>query len=352
MRHLDVAPELAKITPADAKAGKQGVFTFIARSPDLQIILEKEFGRPNLCLKVFKDKLEPLDKFCWSQGSLLAECTRVQNLFALEGFAPRVYEIVLVNGQNWAQVTDYVETEGEPDRPAVAEMMARRKLSAVVNSNPKNWVGKWLVDFQAFAFIQPEAYEKSLVSQAYEVAAWGSRDEPYQAIGELQTEGQRDFGHRAIAMRLDEIDFTGKTVLDLGCNLGVFCHEVYARGAKRAVGVDLPHVTELASELANWLGYWNLDFFGLHLPAGKDQIAPLSKIDQFDVVLALSVDRQVGYAPWMAGLVAEGGTFYLEGHVAQHEVTFRARLEEDFIEVECLGATRDHGPRPLFRCRK
>src|SRR5712692_11853622 len=34
-------------------------------------------------------------------------------------------------------------------------------------------------------------------------------------------------------------DFSGKTVLDVGCSLGYFCLEALARGARRAVGWEL-----------------------------------------------------------------------------------------------------------------
>ncbi|NIP87209.1 MAG: hypothetical protein GTO03_17270, partial [Planctomycetales bacterium] len=153
---------------------------------------------------------------------------------------------------------------------------------------------------------------------------------------------------RSMVMRLEEVDWSGKDVLDLGCNLGVTGWEFARRGARRVVGVDLPHVAQVARELANWVGWWNVDVLGLRLPAERERIVELSGLEGFDVVLALSVDRQIGYAPWMAELCRE--VFFLEGHVPDKEETYRERLEADFKRVEFLGATRDHGPRPVFRC--
>jgi hypothetical protein len=208
--------------------------------------------------------------------------------------------------------------------------------------NPKNWIGGKLVDFQAWVFHDRDAYVEGLIERAHKYAAWGSRSEPYQSL--LGVKGQRDQNRRAQAMGLDEIDFTGKTVLDLGCNLGLFCQDALQRGAQRATGVDLPHVAEVAYELANWNCAWNADFLGLHLP--RESLPQ----DSWDIVYALSVDRQIGYSKWMADLSSE--LFFLEGHVPDQEVTYRERLEEHFSKVEFLGMTRDHGPRPLFRCWK
>ncbi len=42
--------------------------------------------------------------------------------------------------------------------------------------------------------------------------------------------------------------------------------------------------------------------------------------------------------------------FYLEGHVPDREDTYQPQLEELFPTVDYLGMSRDHGPRPLFRC--
>jgi hypothetical protein len=88
----------------------------------------------------------------------------------------------------------------------------------------------------------------------------------------------------------------------------------------RYTGVDLPHVAETAFEVSNWLGFWNLDFIGLHLPGERDRLG-----GPYEAVFALSSDQ---------------------------EETYRPQLEELFGEVEYLGMTRDHGPRPVFRCRR
>jgi len=70
--------------------------------------LDDFYGRKNLCLKLFKNSGHiwgypgPLGQ------STIAESTIVQNLVAIRGFAPRVYDLVLVNGKV-GQVTDFLE---------------------------------------------------------------------------------------------------------------------------------------------------------------------------------------------------------------------------------------------------
>jgi len=71
-------------------------------------------------------------------------------------------------------------------------------------------------------------------------------------------------------------------------------------------------------------------------------------------VLALAVDRQVGYGYWMRELVRPGGAFWLEGHVPDKRSTYEDVLEVGWGEgnVEFLGMSRDHGPRPIFKCKR
>lgn len=338
MKRIKVAPELL----AQKNKLFHGAFTILASNQPLAGILEEIYGRPGLSLKVFKQPAKPLDEFLWGKMPLV-ECTKIQNIFAMHSFAPRVYDIILVNGKI-AQVTELALPGGEFDKDQFHKARREHSIRVSWDVNDKNLVGSMLVDFQAFWFPRPEDYVNDLVERAYKYAAWGSRSEPYQSV--LGMASQRDFDHRVKMMRLAEVDFIGKTVLDLGCNLGNFSRYAHDRGAKLVVGVDLPATAEVAYEIANWLDYWDIDFWKLRLPHQKDVIS-----GKFDVVFALVMDQHIGgYAPWVAELCKD--TFYLEGHVPQREETFRDKLERDFSGVEFLGMTRDHGPRPLFRCRK
>ena len=221
------------------------------------------------------------------------------------------------------------------------DMKEKYLLDTRWDMNYKNWCGGLLVDFQAWRFGDKEMYKQRLVDLAYKHTAWGSRSDPYQGI--FGHESQREMSLRVEAMKLDEIDFQGRSVLDIGCNLGEFCREAARDGARRVVGVDLPHVVEVAFELSNWLEYWNVDFIGASLPSQRDRIE-----GGFDVVYALSC-KQCKPFPWLFEHCDD--VLYIEGHVPEKEHHYRPMLEEHFGSVECLGSTRDHGPRPLLRCR-
>jgi len=345
---LAIPPAL--LTPAhqgDRRA--TGVFSYVAHGPDLARILAREYGREGLCLKVFRRDAQPLDEFYWGDtGNLLTDCTRAQNLFALEGFAPRVYDVALVNGAHWAQVTDYVEDDGrEFDRAACrTQVVDRYKVRCRSGDmNPANWIGSQMVDFQHH-FLHGD-YEADLVRRCTAGAAWGSRNDAYQAAGLAMDAQRTGAGARARAMQWDEVDWAGATVLDVGCNLGALCQEAHDRGALRVVGVDKPHVAKLAYEVANWRGYWNLDFVGAMLPGEAGDIVRQTGIAEFDVVLALSA-KQTRPDPWAFALCKR--VCFFEGHVPDREETWRPVLERRFGRVEFLGATKDHGVRPLFRC--
>jgi len=320
-----------------------GAFCFIAHGDDLGTILEAHYGRDNLCLKVFREEMDSQnpEALAWGKGVTLGQATRAQNLFAWHGLAPRVVGIVTVAGNRAAQVTEYVEDDGGTfDRDKAAAMCQEHGIRAQTHDmNPRNWIGSQQVDFQYYYL--PDEYLVGLRDRVYQHAAWGSREEPYQAVPVLDLPGQRDQAHRAEVLRLKETHWKGKRVLDIGCNLGALGWYLSWYGA-RYVGVDLPHVVETAFEVSNWLGHWNLDFVGLNLPGEREQLE-----GPYDAVFALSC-QQVKPLPWAAGLTSD--LFYLEGHVPDQEGTYRPQLEELFGEVEYLGMTRDHGPRPVFRC--
>jgi hypothetical protein len=329
---------------------EDGAFCFIARGLHIETVLEAHYGRPGLCLKVFRAEATPLSEFCWSPkvGVPLTMCTKAQNLFARHGYAPRVYDIALINNEHWAQVTTYIENDGgELDRDDCRQEVVRYYPVSTRGGDPneKNIIGSKLVDFQHHCL--GHRYKPAMLERIKAATAWGSRPEPYQSIPGLGLESQRDTAHRLQMMGWDEMNLVGKTVLDVGANLGAFCHEAYVRGALRVVGVDRPHVADVAHEVANWYGYWNIDFIGAGLPAEADKITAISGIDVFDIVLALSC-KQVKPLEWLFPLMGE--VLFLEGHVPQREHTYREALEAEFAEVEFLGMTKDHGLRPLFRC--
>jgi tRNA (mo5U34)-methyltransferase len=79
-----------------------------------------------------------------------------------------------------------------------------------------------------------------------------------------------------------EIDFKGKSVVDLGCNFGFFSFLTARQGASAVTGLDyLPEVVEGAGHLASVLGYDNVFFKKFDIEK------PTTDIGKFDIAMLL-----------------------------------------------------------------
>jgi len=265
--------------------------------------LEKIYCRKNLCLKVFR-----YDDAFWGRGFAegegpILESTKVQNLMALIGLAPRVYEVVEVKGKI-AQVCDYLEG----DLYAVPISDGRFEFNKKEIKMSYNFIDGKLVDFQAAVFVDYEGYRAKVLKEAQELTQWpwGGRG-LYQSLS--YCDGKRNTQERLKMLQFR--DFKDKNVLDIGCNIGVFCREACRLGARRVVGLDIPKIVKIASELAILDGYFNIDFYGVDLKkmTGK-KLKKLTGIDKFDIHLYLAMEDYLDWPDW----VKNCKTLYYEGH--------------------------------------
>lgn len=363
------------------RPGNAGSKTKVLYAGALEQALFETYGRRDLCLKVFKHgiRLPSLEGDRWGSGVSFMEAAKIQNLCALYGKAPRIYDIVKVKYEGskeggermcYAQVTDFVqgsypeETPPPPDLEAVRELVGLNQYLG--SADRKDWIDGQLLDFEKLRFAKRGAdqfvskedripYIDSGASYLAELRERIPKVRKYQAVPELDIQGRRDMAYRVEKMRLDEIDFEGKTVLDIGCNLGAFCRYAWDRGAKRVVGIDAV-TAQWAAEIANWLEYWNLDFFQLAVPQdGPEKIAELSGIESFDIVFLLAMIRRVsGWAPWLSNCCKE--VMYLESHHTddpEKKIEGLTRnLSPSFDRIEDLGLITDDRKRVLLRCWK
>lgn len=363
---LTIDPTLLTPHPDTSEAS----YCFVAYSPEIEAVLGALYGRQGLCLKVFPpEKQRKVDKQGRSRdvGRLenvewtkvpLAEASEVQNLFALYGVAPRVYDIVWINGMQAAQVTDWLTDNGRDRQDQLwRELVDQYVIETMRNLDmgEGNWLGDKMFDYGAMCWADRDAYVEELTEEAY-TRRGECIGSSYQPVGGLEIRGRRDIGSRLEKMRLDEMDFQGATVLDIGSNLGAFCREAHDRGALRVMGVDRREIPMLAGQVNNLLGYWNLDFLRLKLKEGLDNLKRIrgrTGFEQFDAVFCMAVVNYFGgYGSWIAELCRPGGVMYLEGHGGEMPERYHAALVRDFERVEFLGMTDDNYLRPLFRCWK
>jgi hypothetical protein len=343
---FDIGKDLLIPHPATHKSS----YCFVAYNPKLERILQEVYGRSGLCLKVFK---RPLGKhtpytFGWGKKPLY-EVTKVQNLMARRGIAPRVYDLVKVNGHA-AQVTQFIEPNGQdPTLERLKELIAEYRIKSRKgwDIGERNWVGDQFVDFSGFYFSDRNWYAKQLTNRAHT-----RRDRyigvAYQAVLDLGIKGTRNNQHRIDVLQLDKIDFKGKTVLDIGCNLGAFSRYAHGRQAKRIVGVD--RIADLTFEINNWLGYFNVDFITARLPGDVAKIKELSGIEKFDIVLCLAAIKHIsGWGEWLKNLCDD--IYIFEGHGGVKQQYYENMLASQFSSFEYLGKTNDNYSRVAFRCK-
>lgn len=348
-----------------------GVFSFIVHPRKMEDYignLDSLYARKNLALRVFTgDPTPDMKDFVWghNQGkdvNKMYECTQIQNLAAIHGLAPKVHDIVLIpfrDKDRYAHVVDFAEGEHATTDEERHEIQG--KLSSVlsdygaapvtIDPNPKNIVGGKYTDFQLHRFNDPNMFENRIRQRANTITDWGSKTGvSYESVDELGVVGQRDTQHRREVFKMDEFDFKGKTVLDVGCSTGSFSRYAARRGAKRVVGLDIGDVPIVAQEISTYFGDFNVDFYRYRFQKDNrhdyESIQKLTGLDSFDVVFFLSVNAQVGYPTnYMKDLCKEA--CFVEGHSGDNESTYRPLMEKDFPKVEYMGQMKNNA-RPAL----
>ena len=267
--------------------------------------LNRLYGRKNLCLKVFK-----LSTDLWGHPrgvgvSPIIESTMVQNLMAIKGLAPRVYDVIKVNGKT-AQVTEFIKGP-----VGVVEIKDDRfHIDQNETGTDYNFIGGKLVDWQGSIFKDFKKYKRDLINRAVKgTVCKGAGNGAYQSTNYFP--GLRDTKERL--KKYPFVEFKGKTILDIGCNYGMISREAERLGAKRVVGLDWPQVIDITRELAILDGHFNLDFHGVDLKKlDKASLAELTGISKFDIHLFLALENWIGKPDW----VKNCKLLYYEGHGA------------------------------------
>ena len=169
--------------------------------------------------------------------------------------------------------------------------------------------------------------------------------------------GSRDTLYRFGQMRIPE-DLSGRSVLDLGCNLGEFCFECWRRGARDIVGIDnRAEYLDCARMLAAENGHCRIDFIHADLGFPNDIFDITNEYfgKRISIVFALSIYKHIGDVLWdiLGGTGWE--TCYVESSRAKDGFESRnaKRMEKAFELVsgkfERLAITTDRSTRCVWR---
>jgi len=119
------------------------------------------------------------------------------------------------------------------------------------------------------------------------IIQWIHSQNWYQRIrvnDEIITPGKIDDSKRLKLMNLG--DLTGKSVLDVGCNSGLYCFESKRRGASEVIGID---INEFRLNQARTLA----EIINLDIVFKKMNIEESIKLGQFDIVFCIAVVTEI-----------------------------------------------------------
>lgn len=203
--------------------GPHGAHTFIDRGQHLESVAKK-FGRgtKDLCLKICDtfpiQEGQTLESYGWCGSPCpVLDCTKLQNIAHWEGLAPRVYAVDIVEYEGnkcVCQLQDYVG-DGEGSNDPLFD-----KVRAVLKANG------------------------------------GDFKEPYG--GTWNSAGGKWVGFKS-AYFTDKDVYKKKIEHDFGCFLPEELPGVKDKVEYRRIPV-LPHLLSAYRHMANYLGYFNIDY--------------------------------------------------------------------------------------------
>jgi len=191
---------------------------------------------------------------------------------------------------------------------------------------------------------------------------YGRRKHNYQSylLGEVYIEGSRDTLYRFKQMEIEE-DLSGKTVLDLGSQLGAMCLEAYKRGARWITGLESEmDYVNCARDLVRANGF-QINYIKKDL--SKDTKTSIGYINTYyknpvDIIFALSMYKHIGDSLWDLLRGISWKTCYVESNNApdgmktEHVHKMVEGMSGLDCEFELIGKTEDRSPRMIWRLKR
>lgn len=184
------------------------------------------------------------------------------------------------------------------------------------------------------------------------------RSNPYQSyiLGDVVIHGSRDIPYRFGKFNITSMKLTGKTVLDLGCNVGSVCQRCYIQGARQIVGLDnIPEYIECARDLARYNGQ-QINFLQMDFVQDTDSV--ISFINSYfkepiDMVFALALYKHIGDKLFKILKGIKFKELFIESSSAKDETTSHVREMDDFLKqnyrVVLFDYVTDRAKRYIWR---
>ncbi len=197
--------------------------------------------------------------------------------------------------------------------------------------------------------------DRKEISRAAKKSSKRHRKKPYQGIGNVK--GVRETDWRCEFMKFPK-DFEGKSVLDIGCNLGAMCYVAKQRGAGRVIGIDKNSILLNAS--SNVFARHNYDIDLVSYDLNEQGYEPLLKIlgeEKFDYIFALAIYSHVHDKNVLWNIINNycGDICWFEGHKGDS----REEIQEVLIsnlktkQIDFIGTidfVDNQARRPVFKC--
>lgn len=302
-------------------------------------------------IKILLDEMisgPTLNDFC------IVEYCVVHSYFANKGIAPKIHNHGKVCGYYFVEVDDVTCRKNSINVTGDRVRRLSKESGFILpheiefkHPDGKNFVNGYYVDFHNFKIDWKEF--KLWFLDAVKDSHWGDRNrtgEKYSYQKNVFADGKRDVIQRVKEMSLSEVDFDNKTVLDVGCNLGVMSLWAKNAGAKSVTGIDCFKNFKLLADIYKFFTHTkDVTFI-------EEKIIPedIDKYGKFDIVFYFAVADSLGIPDKLKDITNE--LLIYEGHANEDQRKTELRLGELFAIVELAGYTTDRSKRPIFYCYK
>lgn len=347
------------------RLGLGGKHCVVLKEGKLVQEMSEKYGR-DVALKIFElcpiDTPEGYKAAKWGddpkkgevqKNNTIFESSQIQNILSWYKKSSRIYGLeTFYFGEKYyvMQVIEYTDGDFYHSNDAlevkkitdpINELGQMFGFKADVHKVSKNdIIDNKLIDVHPYHFVKDyrdtvrELYCRNKYGKVY-----------YQDVEEIDLHGgPRKSEDRIKYLGLDRINFDGKIVADVGCSGGFFTRYADHHGAKRVYGYDLPDQIDSARNVANYLGYWNIDYIPTNLE--KD----LWEVHNCDIVFFLSLNYHIG----IPTQILKANMVILEdnGKESRLEQTLGEPWTSNFSRIEFIGLAHDHGDKPVYHLYK